>query len=1238
MVQYTENQTKAITHRGHNILVSASAGSGKTAVLVQRVIEAIATIDVDQLLIVTFTELAAKEMKDRIRAAVETKISDLQNDAAQSEQLNHYRRQLNRLNLANISTIHAFCQNIIHKFYYLINIDPEFTILADAAQAMLLKQSAFADLREAYYNQDDLTFFQLTENFSNDRDDAGLEAAVFKIYEYMQAFPDPTAWLNQLTENYQNQPELLNMPVYQTTVLPELQRELTQLENDVVVLQQDFQDQQLERHAEAVATILPKIKQTEAALQLGYTALRTNLIDVPLDAPLKVGQWPRLKKPEKEAGHTTAEVNALKETVVADLDEIEALKEAYFGLPEQTLRIVNDQCQTLITKLIEVVQKFATAYQQLKQDRGLLDFSDLEHDAHAILTTKDATGQLLAQNFYQQKFNEVLIDEYQDINPLQEALLQLVAKTKPGNRFMVGDIKQSIYGFRMAEPKLFAQKYVQYADQPGSAAADERIILSDNFRSKQAITNFVNFIFAQIMDTQLGDIDYDKKAYLNFGAKYYTDGDNPVEVLMAQAPEDDSAAENQPSVAPMILAAAQRIQQLIAAKTLIYDGDAPNQQRLLTYQDIAILVRSRTLNTDIVDTFKRAAIPVLVSDTENYFKTTELQIMLSLLQLVDNLDQDIPLVAVLRSPMYAFDENELGFIRGQQTEKNKSFYDCLQLVTAEKLTDPEICRGDFSQRLVAFDQDMTLYRDIARSNQIATLIWTIYDRTGFLDYVGGMPSGPQRQANLNALYDRAKQYEETGFKGVFQFVRFIQQMQKNNKDLAQPNLASERTNAVQVITIHGSKGLEFPVVIGLGLEHGFNKKDISRSYILDQKLGLGLTYLTSKRVKIPTIQKSAIAQEATKKLLSEELRLLYVALTRAKQRLILVATCPKSGADSETELLDQWAKAAGNQLALPLNTKLKAKSFLDFVGPALVRGVKNGALKPYYQPGLFTALPHEVVVTFKQPTPTFTAATTVTQNLPKTVIQVDQAFTDLVQQRFDLAYDNLAATKTTAYQAVSDIKRQFDDPDLDILMPLATTPPELAATTPALTTANLREPEFLKATNAVSAAQIGTATHLVLQRLPLDQPVTAAVITQTIADLEAKQLLTPTLASKIKPAQILAFFTGSALGTKISAQPKNYHREVTFSMVYPATKLFPKINSNHTRNVLIHGMIDGYYQSKDELILVDYKTDHKTNQEILENYQGQLNLYALALTKMCGQAVSAKYLYSLQNKTLILVP
>ncbi|MCD2255842.1 helicase-exonuclease AddAB subunit AddA [Agrilactobacillus fermenti] len=1250
MVQFTEDQQKAINHTGHDILVSASAGSGKTAVLVQRVIQKVLTgTDVDQLLIVTFTRLAAQEMKTRIQTAVEQQIQQLtakeQLTQAAQKKLHHFRRQMNRLNLANISTIHAFCEQIIHKFYYLLGIDPEFTILEDAAQTQLLKQSVFATIREAYYNADDEAFFKLTENFSNDRDDNGLEQMIFELYDYSRAFADDRLWLKHLVDAYQLKIPILSNRLFTATILPHLRDWIQtqtavfkQLQSQVAAIDaskyQDFINQ--------ILTALNQINNTTE--QIDYSVLKTSL-----DGLLQVPNQRRGTKLAKAYPEETEQIINAFNDLKTQLKQ--QFIEPYFSQTEDEIVKTTQVALKLIKKMQTVLSKFGIAFQAEKNRRNLIDFSDLEHLAFDLLNYQDEQGQYPVQAYYQQRFSEVLIDEYQDINPLQESLLSLVAHHKPGNRFMVGDIKQSIYGFRMADPSLFAQKYQQYplATNEAVQLPAEKIVLADNFRSKHNITNFVNYIFSQYMDEALGDIAYDQAAQLHYGAKYYDqDSDQPVEVLLQTADTSDHSMAGQldavsdASTSGSIYLMAQRIQQMIAQKETIYDPTTQTS-RPIKYSDIAILVPTRNDNLQIIDVFKQQQIPLIVSDTQNYFQTTELRIMIALLQIIDNPDQDIPLVAVLRSPIVALDENELGYIRGSASQPKLSYYACLQETLAEQHFDPEICRPDFLTKLNHFADLLTHYRSLAKRSQLADLIWEIYNTTGFLDYVSGMPSGPQRAANLNALYTRATQYEANGFKGLFQFIKFIENMQANDKDLAEPDVPSETTEAVQIMTIHKSKGLEFPVVFVFALEHTFNQNELRQKYIFDQQLGIGIDVLTEERIKVSTLQKNLIKLSKSKQQLSEALRLLYVAVTRAQQRLLLVGDVK----DSLDKIAASWQKSASTKdIKLPLNQRFAARSFLDIIGPSLVRGVDLPAFAATYQPQIFKNLPHEVIVTTSQaakgkPRDTQTTKKNEPDPVPQEHTSVTPDFLNLVERRFNYHYNNLLATQTTAYQSVSDIKRQFDDPDLEQLVPLTATEMAAqqltiiptAAETETSTTNNFNEPTFLKQSQ-ITPTQLGTATHLVFQKLDLTQPITPTFVKETIAQLVARELLTAALAEHIDIEGILAFYN-TDLGQAIRETPEQFYREVTFSMVYPAQRLFAGVKADPQNNVLIHGMIDGYLITADGVILVDYKTDHKKALDLAHDYQGQLNLYALALKQMLNRPIAHKYLYGLIHRQLI---
>lgn len=1229
---FTASQQHAVTDAGRNILVSASAGSGKTTVLVERVIQKILHgTNVDELLVVTFTEAAASEMRDRIQTALQKALAA----SEEPKQRQHLSQQLSRLAVAHISTLHAFCLQLIERYYYVIDLDPVFRLLTDDTEVILLREDVWSDLRETLYG-DSPAFAQLTANFSNDRSDDGLTDLVMRLYDFANANPEPTKWLAQLAAAYHiTVAEPTASTFYQQQLLPLLQEELTQASQNLSSAQAIAAEQQLDK---LVACLIADQQQV-AALQAQLTSatwdeLRQQFLT------FKLKRAPSLRNLDDEAKVAKTTATDFRKQAK---QRVSAIGDAYFGLSADRLIEVMGQTEQLVTQLVAVVEQFGQAFRAEKQRRHLLDFSDLEHFTLAILTADNASG-VQTRTALQRQFSEVLVDEYQDTNRLQETILTTVAQSDPGNMFMVGDVKQSIYAFRLADPSLFLDKYHQFAQ---ADSADQRIILAENFRSVANIDDFTNLIFSQLMDQTVGEMAYDDSAKLVAGAKYPADLPATTELLVYEA--DTATAEDgipeqfalDDKAQGQVALVAQRIKQLVDHGQVY---DRKNEQlRPIRYQDIVLLTPTRKNNLIIVDWFKRLGIPVVVNGAQSYFQTTEIQIMMALLSVIDNPYQDIPLVSVLRSPIVGLNENELAFLR-----INRRTGDYYQAVLDFQQNFVPMGAPEFQQQLYAkidrFLGQLDQFRELARQNQLVTLIWTIYNETGFLDYVGGMPAGAQRQANLHALYERAHAYEASSFKGLFQFVRFIKQMQEKDKDLGEAP-AQTVEDAVSVMTIHGSKGLEFPVVFLMDATHQFNQDNLRGQYILDDRFGIGVTYLDpDKRIEINLPQKQIAYTLARRRQAAEEMRLLYVALTRAEQQLFIVGSYP-----NREKALANWQKAFQSQ-HLVLNAGLRSgiNNFMDWLGMCLVRHPQfdqslltqvnsfSGLAQDQtqFKVHFYTAndvLPAEMTTEIDQTNwpDKFAAAARTTDFTSLNVDQLDQVL--------NLRYPFQAATQTTAYQAVSEVKRLFDDPTNSEMNPLLVDAGEKAPGVHRYVAQDFAVPQFMQTTTQVPPTAVGTATHLVLQEVDLHTAPTAASIAQLIKELVAQNIIAAPVAKQIKSAHILRFFA-SDLGQQLLAQPDNVVREAPFSLLLPATQLFTDFAPDDPAQILIHGIMDGYLVTSDQVILFDYKTDYvpQTNaapkiNQLKQRYAGQLNLYAAALARILQRPVTHKYLYLLAS-------
>lgn len=1249
MPKFTPQQQAAIDHHGHDILVSASAGSGKTTVLVKRIIEEVLHgVPLDQLLVVTFTDAATTEMRERIRQA----LNDAVEQATNSAEKQALRQQLNLLNTAQISTLHSFCLKVIQKFYYLLDLDPNFRLLADDTEKELIKEQTWANVRDQHYDAEDEAFFQLAEQFGNDRSDQGLADAVFSLYEFAIARPQPLVWLDNVAQSYQIENSISDNPYFQDKIKPvllnniqevatacdHLLAKLPTITDDKGELAEFFTaDQQLLR-----SIILAKNQV------LDYHTLATKLqqIKFPIRFTVKAKKYAE-ELPEREA---------FKQQLDVVKERYKTLMAQYFFAPEATLIKSQQAASAVLQTLVDVTKEFIQAYQAEKQRLKALDFNDWEQLTWELLMfVKD--GQQPVQAYYRQLFHEVLVDEYQDINPLQEAILQAVSQDEPGNLFMVGDVKQSIYGFRQADPSKFLQKYQAFKSED---VTGERIILAENFRSTANINQSTNFLFQQVMHHDLAELDYDQDAQLVTGAQDYPeDLETSTEVLLYEtksttektAADDnailDSAFSKEEARIKLL---GQKIKQLLDEPYQIYDRKL-EQKRNITYHDIAILVPTRQDNLAIVSELQSQGIPVFVKDANDYFQTTEIQVMLAFLEIINNPEQDIPLVTVLRSPIGNLNENDLAVIRA--TDKHHNFYHALQ--KAAQLPDSPL-----TTRLQDFLQLLNHLRDYTVQHSIAQLVWEIYQQTGYLDYVGGMPGGLQRAMNLHALYQRAFSYEQTSFKGLYQFINFIKQMQAHEKDLAQASVGESNEDAVQLMTIHGSKGLEFPVVFVFNIDHQFNQSDVRRNkVVLDGKYGAGIKYIDlQKRVKYPTLIDNFIRQQHQQAAIAEEMRLLYVAMTRAKQKLLLV------GAIDNWDKLVQTYQVNDEHLTTLLPTTLrlpsKLQNFLQLMLPAILRA-KTLQIRGTATQSASSLLPTTAQFTIELFNQSDLIEAPVTATNPETVGAVEVPLTKLDQKLqttiatlLNFQYPHQTATQTTAYQSVSEIKQAFTDPDQ---FQLSFLPLTLAGTVDQQQAAHLLpptdlsgrlvnddfpKPSFMTQQQKVTGSQIGTATHLLLQRVELQRLIDLNYLSELRQRLTDQQLILPEVAAKIDLQAIVNFFK-TPLGQALQDQQNRVQREVAFSLLLPAQAIFKMPDETEIQNLLVHGIMDGYVINDDDVILFDYKTDyvgHGTQQaerlaELVAKYQGQLNLYEQALSNMLQRPVTHKYLYFLDIDQLV---
>ncbi|BAQ10254.1 ATP-dependent helicase/nuclease subunit b [Bacillus sp. OxB-1] len=1215
-VTFTDAQWKAIWASGKDILVSAAAGSGKTKVLITRMIEKVLNesdpTDVDQLLVVTFTNASAAEMRHRMAKALEEAIAAKPDSA-------HLRRQLNLLNKAQISTLHSFCLNVVRQYAYLLDIDPGFRI-ADSTEAALLRDDTIGEvLEEAYGAENPDAMYRLADSFTSDRNDQAIETLIDRLYDYSRVHPSPEAWLRRIPGQYEiggisSVDELNFIRPLKTSIRHTLEEAAALAEEMRRIALLPDGPEPLAATAEADLLWI-----NEAIRRLNETTWEETY---EFFATLKWVTAGRIKKDSCDE-ELANRAKKLRDDVKKMMNTV---KDSYFTrTPARLLEEIRLMAPAMHT-LIDLVIDFGRRYERVKLDRGIVDFSDLEHYALRILS-EEKDGKLypsaISQD-YRNRFKEVLVDEYQDVNRLQETIIQLVKRAgeSDGNLFMVGDVKQSIYRFRLAEPMLFLGKYNRFTKEDGVEGL--KIDLNANFRSREEVLDATNFVFHQVMGERVGEIEYDEAAALKYGAQYPEKNvPTQLSLLYADEEEDDDEAEDATELAGQSLKSSQaearymirKIRQLMASGAEVTDAFT-EERRPLEYRDIVILMRSMTWSGEIAEEFKLAGIPIYTELKRGYFDALEVMIMLNTLRVIDNPYQDIPLASVLRAPFVGLTENELAQIR--LAKKNVPFYEALQTFIS---TGGAGMAPETQLKLQRFFVQFEDWRNLARRGSLSELIWQVYSDTHYYEMVGAMPNGKQRQANLRALHDRAIDYEKTSFRGLFRFLRFVDRMRRRGDDLGAARSLSEKENVVRMMTIHSSKGLEFPYVFIAGAGRQFNKMDFNETYLFDQHFGLAVKAIDpDNRITYTSLPYLAMKEKKELEMRAEEMRVLYVAMTRAKEQLEIVASVK----DIEKAIVKwQDAQLVNPAERLPEYVRSRANGYLDWIGPAVARHpafekfgvIQGGELLDDRSKWEIDALP---VSSFLEELES-SSAETAADSAVSEPDQVDEADLAEVHRRFDWTYPHLSSVSKRSKQTVSDVKRlaileqQIDEDD-----PFTVKEDELG--TPYLHD----RPEFMQS-RALSAAEIGTAMHTIMQQIPLEQSVTIRKVEEVISELVDRQLLTMEEANAVDAGSVAHFFT-TPLAKRLQSASRLF-REVPFTYAYDG--------QDGDRQIL-QGIVDCLFEEKDGWVLLDYKTDRvrgrfrtaeEADEELQRRYGIQLNLYRQALEEILHIPIKEMVLY-----------
>ena len=1202
MPNYTNEQQQAIDDRDLDILVSASAGSGKTTVLVERLMQEILTgTGVNELLVVTFTKAAAQEMKAKIKSALEQRLN-------KHEKLKiDLREQLNLIDAANISTIDAFCLDVIHRFYYVIDLDPSFSVLTDETQAALMRERALQEIESEFLENDDQAFIAFYENFAGDRSAESARDLLLDLYNYAMAKPDYRDWLKSLPTQYEIGDDVTHSKLWQKNIKPYLLTTFSDLK------------EKLEQLLATAAMETKELAKVKDSFQLFDKCLQNYLASIERDE-----NYDKQRELLRSCLFTSFRKSSKWDEDLLDFYEecVELKKDAseqvftsftsFYATDEKEQIALLNKGHQIMTAIVKAELALIERFDQLKRAENLVDYSDMEQFAYQILS-QDTSNSQMARSFYQTKFKEILVDEYQDINPLQERILQLIKKDGQNNLFMVGDVKQSIYGFRQAEPSLFLHKYQEAAKDENKQ--DERILLSANFRSTKPVIKLVNQVFDHVLTTDFGGIDYQKEGQLVLGANYYPEKlPQASELIYSEKDGQDGStnAEDEDEIdSAEIAMVINRIKQFKNENLQVYDTQT-KEKRNFKYSDIAILTRSRSDNLAIMQEFAKNDIPLLVTDAKNYFQTLELTIVLNYLRIIDNPDQDIPLVAVLRSPLFNFTETDLAKIRVHS--KNTGFYDALTSYVA--------VNDELSQKTKIFLNQLEELRHFAANHRISELIWSIYERTNLLEIMTALPNGKQRRVNLEALYERASSYESAGFKGLYQFINFIERMRRSQKDLAQPLVTKEAGDSVRLMTVHGSKGLEFPIVFYIGLQHRYQMRDLSGNYIINAN-NLGLT-IRQEHYRADTLLKSYDNIAQKQQLLEEEARILYVGMTRARQKLILITEVK-----NYEKTRQKWQNQLNGRQKLPLSSKLNATSSMSFIGPAI-----NFDKYPEIKIS-------DITNSLDEETP-FLLVHYENEKISSEIAKTEEVASDqdhalltrIAPKLYDYDYPFRDASSTTAYQSVSEIKKAFNDP-LETELENA----HLLASTNRYLQPIETKPDFLFETK-FTGAEIGTATHLLLQYYDYNQKGEPEQLELEIKDLIKQDKLNPEIVPSINQQQI-NWFVHSDFAKPFWQNPAQLKREVEFSSLLSASTLFNDFSDPNAK-ILIHGTIDGYFVEDDGIILFDYKTDHIDQHNldlaianIKQKYTGQLRLYERALNSFAEKPVKHKYLILLDAEKIV---
>lgn len=1191
---FTKEQKEAIAARNKNILVSAGAGSGKTAVLVERIVNRIIydKINIDEIVVVTFTELAAREMKERIAIKFKEQLEINSNNK-------HLLKQRNLLPNASISTIHSFCNKLIKNNFNNCDVDPNFKIL-DNKEVSMLKDNVITEIFAELYEQGEENFLELVELYGDKIADDSLKEIILRIYDNAINNPFPEEWLDKILEYYEISEDNVNNNIWIDSIKKQCDKTLENIIyklNNALEICQNYDG--LEKYFDLFTDDLSKIKH------LKNDILANDFFDVNYN--IDFGRFPTLKSKDNDIVNIKNIIKSIRDEYKKDYD---SFKKHFFVKTKETFLEETNYLKMIFENIISIVKLFKNKYNEEKIKISSLDYNDLEQLALKLLVDKEEDKikptKLALQ--LKSKYKEILVDEYQDCNDIQETIFNYISNGN--NMFMVGDVKQSIYGFRHAKPQLFINKFNTYNDL---SSMNEKIILAKNFRSNRNVINSTNFIFEQIMTSKVGGINYNNEVSLKKGlikkiikkpeklAKGYevsnsqTKGELNLLIGNFEKEKLDDNKISKNKFEGIIIA--NKIFDLVNSNKMIFDKKK-NITRKINYKDIVILTRSKKNVNDISSALKEKGIPYVSTNKGNFFEYVEIQILISYLQILDNQYQEIPLLSILKSPIYALTSDEL--IKIKNTNPTNFFNKIEEYI---KLNNGEVT----VDKLKRFISD---YEDLKRKSKLLTISEIIEDiimTTNLEMYISILANHKIRLGNIKVLIQTAKEYEKTSYSTLFNFVNYAMQLKSNNVQIDDSIVNHENSDVVKILSIHKSKGLEFPVVFISNLNSKFNRSDENQKILIHSELGIGSKSVNLQyRVQSNTYQKLIISRNLKLDLIAEELRILYVAMTRAEAQIYLVATTDKLLKDIEkAEKLKYTASTKFSSSNI-----LNCNSYYEMILLCFLRhrnwfngiDVKNKYIYNY-----------NINLNFEIKTLDNINLKSSTLDMNKTDVNITNLLSEVksnsqLDNNNKYIYKNYLDIQTKNKITISDLKRRANYDENDEVM-------------------EIKKPSFLN--EGVKNINLGIIYHKILEKIDLTKENGKEDVNLIIEQLLKNNFMTEEELKNIKLSYIYNFIN-SELAARIR-KSKKVEKEKSFVLAVNKDDFFD-IDLDDNSFVLLNGIIDCYFIENNEIVVVDFKSDYIENVEkFLDKYSLQLNIYKKAIEKSGKYKVKEMIIYSLRN-------